>query len=126
VPANGFYEWVGRAGKKLPIYFRLREGRPFAFAGLWERRQAPGGEVIESCAILTTEANELVRPVHDRMPVILGPDVFGAWLDPAVRNPAELAAWLRPYPAEAMTAGLVGSWVNNPRNEGPACLAPPA
>jgi putative SOS response-associated peptidase YedK len=123
VPADGFYEWVGRAGKKQPIHFRLRGGRPFAFAALWERWQAPGGPAVESCAILTTGANELV---HDRMPVILGPDAFGPWLDPAVRGPAALAAWLRPYPAEAMTACPVGSWVNNPRNEGPACLAPPA
>jgi putative SOS response-associated peptidase YedK len=126
VPADGFYEWVGRAGKKQPIYFRLREGRPFALAALWERWQAPGGEVVQSCAVLTTEANDLVRPVHERMPVILGPDAFGPWLDPAVRDPAALRAWLRPYPAEAMTAHLVGAWVSNPRNEGPACLAPPA
>jgi putative SOS response-associated peptidase YedK len=89
-------------------------------------RAGPGGEVVESCAILTTEANDLVRPVHDRMPVILGPDGFGPWLDPAVRDPAALAPWLRPYPAEAMTACPVGAWVSNPRNEGPACLAPPA
>jgi putative SOS response-associated peptidase YedK len=124
VPANGFYEWVGRAGKKQPIHFRLREGRPFAFAGLWERWQDPGGEVVESCAILTTEANELVRPVHDRMPVIMDPDAFEPWLDPAVRDPAALGLFLRPYPADAMTASPVGAWVNNPRNEGPACLAP--
>jgi putative SOS response-associated peptidase YedK len=125
VPANGFYEWVGRAGKKQPIHFRLRERRPFAFAGLWERWQAPGGEVVESCAVLTTEANDLVRLVHDRMPVILDPDAFAPWLDPAVRDPAALGLLLRPYPADAMMASPVGSWVNNPRNEGPACLAPP-
>jgi putative SOS response-associated peptidase YedK len=126
VPADGFYEWVGRAGKRQPIHFRLRDGRPFAFAGLWERWQAPGGPAVESCAVLTTAANHLVRPVHDRMPVILEPTGYEAWLDPAVRDPAALAVWLRPFPAEAMTACPVGSWVSNPRNEGPACLAPPA
>jgi putative SOS response-associated peptidase YedK len=84
------------------------------------------GPAVESCAILTTAANDLVRPVHDRMPVILGPDAFGPWLDPAVRDQAALAAWLRPYLAEGMWASPVGPWVNNPRNEGPACLAPPA
>src|SRR5262245_4330455 len=94
VPADGFYEWVRQAGKRQPIHFRLRDGRPFAFAGLWERWQAPGGPAVESCAILTTGANELVRQAHDRMPVILGPDAFGEWLDPAVRDPAALAAWL--------------------------------
>ena len=82
--------------------------------------------MVESCAILTTQANGLILPVHDRMPVILDRDCYQAWLDPAVRDPAALAAWLRPYPADAMTACPVGSWVNNPRNEGPACLAPPA
>jgi putative SOS response-associated peptidase YedK len=126
LPASGFYEWVrGKAGKKQPIHFRLRDGRPFAFAALWERWQAPGGPAVESCAILTTVANELVRPVHDRMPVILDPAGYCPWLDPAVRDPAALAAWLRPFPAEAMTASPVNTWVNNPRNEGPAGLAPP-
>jgi putative SOS response-associated peptidase YedK len=126
VSASGYYEWQGRAGNKQPIHFRLREGRAFAFAGLWERWQDPVGEVVESCAILTTEANDLVRQAHDRMPVIMDPDAFGLWLDPAVRDPAALGLLLRPYPAEAMLACPVGSWVNNPRNEGLACLAPPA
>jgi putative SOS response-associated peptidase YedK len=93
---------------------------------LWGRWRAPGGEGVESCAILTTEANDLARPVHDRMPVIMDPDAFGPWLDSTVRDPAALGLLLGPYPAEAMTACPVGAWVNNPRNEGPACLAPPA
>jgi putative SOS response-associated peptidase YedK len=76
--------------------------------------------------MLTPEANEPVRPVHDRMPVIMDPDAFGAWLDPAVRDPAAPGLLLQPYPADAMTASPVGAWVNDPRNEGPACLAPPA
>jgi putative SOS response-associated peptidase YedK len=126
VPADGFYEWARHAGKRQPIHFRLRDGRPFAFAALWERWQAPGAPAVESCAILTTAANELVRQAHDRMPAILDPTGCGEWLDPAARDPAALAAWLRPFPAEAVTACPVGSWVNNPRNEGPACLAPPA
>jgi putative SOS response-associated peptidase YedK len=96
---DGFYEWVRHAGKRQPIHFRLRGGRPFAFAAVWERWQAPGGEVVESCAVLTTGANGLILPVHDRMPVILDPTGYRAWLDPAVRDPAALAAWLRPFPA---------------------------
>src|SRR5262249_47900861 len=126
LPASGFYEWVRQAGKRQPIHFRLRDGRPFALAGLWQLWRGPDGEVVETCAILTTQANGLILPVHDRMPVILGPDAFGPWLDPSVRDPAALAEWLRPFPAEAMTACPVGPWVNNPRNEGPDCLAPPA
>jgi putative SOS response-associated peptidase YedK len=100
----------------------MRDGRPFAFAGLWERWHGGEGEPVETCAILTTEANELVRPVHDRMPVILAPADFGAWLDP--RTPcAALSPLLRPYAAEEMTAVPVGRYVSNPRNEGPQCLA---
>jgi putative SOS response-associated peptidase YedK len=82
-----------------------------------------GSGPVETCAILTTEANELVRPVHDRMPVILAPGDFAAWLDPRT-PPDRLHALLRPYPAEAMEAVGVGRYVSNPRNEGPQCLAP--
>ena len=89
---------------------------------LW---QGPDGPV-ESCCILTTTANELVRPVHDRMPVILPRQHWAAWLGPTVQEAGALLPLLRPYPAEAMTACPVGPWVNNPQNEGPACLAPPA
>jgi putative SOS response-associated peptidase YedK len=125
VPAGGFFEWKATGGKhKQPFHIRMRDGRPFALAGLWERwHGGDGGEAVETCVILTTEANELVRPLHDRMPVILAPADFGAWFDP--RTPAaELHALLRPYPAEEMEAVPVGSYVSNPRNEGPQCLAP--
>jgi putative SOS response-associated peptidase YedK len=123
IPASGFYEWQATGAKhKQPYHIRMRDGRPFAFAGLWERWQGGDGEPVETCAILTTEANAMVRPVHERMPVILGPGDFAAWLDP--RTAAEhLHALLRPYPAEAMEAVPVGRYVSNPRNEGPQCLA---
>jgi putative SOS response-associated peptidase YedK len=123
IPATGFFEWQATAGAKhkQPYHIRMRDGNPFAFAGLWERWQRDG-EPVETCAILTTTANELVRPVHDRMPVILAPADFSAWLDP--RTPADqLHALLRPYPTEAMEAVPVGRYVNSPRNEGPQCLA---
>jgi SOS response associated peptidase (SRAP) len=110
------------AGGKQPFYFRLRDGRPFAFAGLWERWDK-GEELIESCAILTTEANAVVRPVHERMPVILPPEDFAAWLYP-LGSPAALQALLRPYPAEEMQASAVSRRVNDPRHEGADCLAP--
>jgi putative SOS response-associated peptidase YedK len=109
------------ARHKQPFHIRRRDGKPFAFAGLWER-WGGDGEAVETCAVLTTEANAVVRPVHDRMPVILAPEDFAAWLDP--RTPAgELQALLRPYPAEQMAAVPVGRYVSNPRNEGPQCLA---
>jgi putative SOS response-associated peptidase YedK len=122
IPASGFYEWQATGGKhKQPYHIRMRDGQPFAFAGLWERWLAEG-EPVETCAILTTTPNAVVRPVHQRMPVIVAPGDFAAWFDPAT-PPAELHALLRPYPADEMTAVPVGRYVSNPRNEGPRCLA---
>jgi putative SOS response-associated peptidase YedK len=123
IPADGFYEWLALEGRKQPYCFRQVDGRPFAFAGLWERWEGPEGPV-ESCAILTTEANELVRPVHDRMPVILPERHWATWLDAGLQGAGELVPLLRPYPADAMRAYPVGPLVNNPRNDGPECLAP--
>jgi putative SOS response-associated peptidase YedK len=126
VPASGFYEWAALAGekRKQPYCFRPRdERRPFAFAGLWERWEGPDGPV-ESCCILTTGANELVRPVHDRMPVILPRQHWAEWLDPALQEAGGVVPLLRPYPADAMRAYPVGPLVNNPRNNLPECLAP--
>jgi putative SOS response-associated peptidase YedK len=80
IPADGFYEWMRQGKAKQPFCFRLNEDRPFAFAGLWERWEGPKG-LVETCCILTTEANELVRPAHDRMPVMLERPYFEQWLD---------------------------------------------
>jgi putative SOS response-associated peptidase YedK len=123
VPADGFYEWQTQKGKKQPFYFRLRSGGPFAFAGLWER-WAGEEEIIESCSLLTTEANELVRPVHERMPVVLAVVEHERWLDPQPQPPGSLQALLRPYPAAEMVADPVGFRVNNPRNDDPTCVTP--
>lgn len=119
IPADGFYEWREERSGREPYFIRLRDGEPFAFAGLWESWQAPDGGHIDSCAIIVTEANELVRSIHDRMPVILPPETHAAWLDPERRDPAHLAPLLRPYPAEAMEAWRVSRRVNSPRNDGP-------
>ena len=123
IPTTGFYEWMATGGKKKqPFHIRMIDGKPFALAGLWEHWSGAEGETVESCTIITTTANDLVGRVHDRMPVILAPANYGTWLDPT--TPAEaLQALLRPYPAEEMTAVPVGSFVSNPRNEGPQCLA---
>ena len=123
VPADGFYEWQAMRGRKVPWHITSKDGKPFAFAGLWERwEKAPDGVPVESCTIITTSANHLVRPLHDRMPVILAPDDHAAWLgeDP-VRDVAEL---LRPYPSEAMRAYRVITAVNSVRNDGPKCIEP--
>ena len=119
--ADGFYEWQRQERKKQPFYFRLQNGEPFAFAGLRERWEAPDGEVIESCTILTTTASQLMSPIHDRMPVILAPKDYDLWLDPAVQKPELLQQLLRPY-SEAMTAYPVSTKVNNPANNSLECV----
>ena len=96
----------------------MRDERPFGFAGLWERWEGEGGEVVNSCTILTTEANDVLRPVHDRMPVILHPDNYELWLDGDARKLDLVKEMLRPYPAGEMTGYVVGMSVNSPRNQG--------
>ncbi|MBD2514055.1 SOS response-associated peptidase [Nostoc sp. FACHB-973] len=133
VLADGFYEWQRQqGGKKQPFYFRLQDGQTFAFAGLWERwrclRQPEAGttanEEIISCTILTTAANELLQPIHERMPVILEPQDYDLWLDSQVQTPQTLQQLLRPYPAPAMTAYPVSTLVNNSRHNSPECIIP--
>ena len=118
IPADGFYEWRARVegdtGKKQPYYFHLRDGGIFGFAGLWEVWRNPEGEWVKSCGIITTTANEVVEPIHDRMPVILRPEEIDCWLDPERHEPQELLSMLTPYPAEAMEAYPVGTAVNSP------------
>src|SRR5262249_48907390 len=121
--ADGFFEWQKVGRHRQPHYFHLWDARPFAFAGLWDH-WGRDGETVESCTILTTEANELVKPVHERMPVIVAPADFGPWLDPKAQGSPELQARLRPYPAEAMTAYPVGLHVNNPKHDDPSCVLP--
>ena len=120
--ADGFYEWQTHERKKQPFYFRSKGGEAFAIAGLWERWSG-AGETVESCTLITTEANELVRPTHDRMPTILSRDDYERWLDPA-QPAARLQALLRPYRAEWMTAYPVSPRVNSPRQDDAACVEP--
>lgn len=120
--ADGFYEWRKLDTKtKQPFHIRLTDGRPFAFAGLWEHwsREDPP---IDSCTIITTDANDAVRTLHDRMPVILPPEDYARWLDPRVADPGVLQEMLRSYPSDQMTTVAVGTYVNNARNEGAECL----
>ena len=122
IPADGFYEWK-RAGKeKLPYCFTLAGDAVFAFAGLWEQWRSPQGQTVESCAILTTAPNELVRDVHDRMPVILAPEAYDLWLDPGFTRVEELQPLLKPY-AGAMRRYRVSSRVNQVKNDDAECAA---
>ena len=126
VLANGFYEWQKSGGHRRPMRVVLRSQEPFAFAGLWETWRDPEGKVVPSCTILTTEANDLLRPIHDRMPVILSRDSEDFWLDRGENDPAALADVLKPYPANAMDAYEVSSLVNSPVNDGPEVIEPVA
>lgn len=124
VPVDGFYEWQATGKKtKQPHLIRLKDGRPFALAGLWEQWTAPDGELVESFTILTTDANAMMRPIHDRMPVIVGAADYDRWLN-AGTPLEEVRDLLRQYPAEQMESFPVSTVVNNPRNETPECAAP--
>ncbi|MBD2346547.1 SOS response-associated peptidase [Anabaena subtropica] len=124
VVADGFYEWQKQKSKKQPFYFRLQDGQPFGFAGLWEKWKAPGSEEITSCTIVTTVANELLQPIHDRMPVILAPQDYDLWLDPQEQKLQALQHLLSPYPAAAMTSYPVSILVNSPKHNSPECIIP--
>jgi putative SOS response-associated peptidase YedK len=123
IPASGFYEWRRVEQKKQPYFIRMRDVSPFAIAGLWEARDGPDGSRTETCAILTTGANPVVSPLHDRMPVIIEPGQYARWLDPKVGNPEELKPLMAPYSPEPMEAYPVSPRVNNPSVDDPECLA---
>jgi len=124
VPVGGFYEWQKTGKAKQPYFIRRSDGRPLLLAGLWDRWEGEADGPVDSFTILTTEPNELVAPIHNRMPVILGRGDFDAWLDPANRDVAALRAMLRPFAAGEMTAYPVSRYVNSPQHEGPECVSP--
>ncbi|HEV8503330.1 MAG TPA: SOS response-associated peptidase [Casimicrobiaceae bacterium] len=125
IPADGFYEWKTLpGGRKVPFHVTMKDGRPFAFAGVAERWLGADGEVIDSCAIVTTAANTLLRPVHERMPVIVAPGDYERWLDVSGDTPPiEVVA---PFASEAMALQPVSSRVNSVRNDDAALLVPVA
>lgn len=127
LPADGFYEWRLEGGKKMPLYIRRRDGLPLAFAGLWESwkgpKEAPLPQPLLTATIVTTDANAPLRALHDRMPVILDPDGWRRWLDPATPV-AEAEALLRPAPDDLLELIPVSTRVNSVRNDDAACIAP--
>jgi putative SOS response-associated peptidase YedK len=116
IPAAGFYEWKKEGAIRQPYALRSRHGL-IALGGLWES---------DTFTVLTTDANEVVAPIHDRMPVILEREQFSAWLDPARREPADLQELLQPYPADRLFAEPVSTRVNRPENDDATCLLPAA
>ena len=124
IPADGFFEWQRQGKAKQPFFIQMKDERPFAMAGLWETWEGPDHSAIESCTILTTQPNELMKPIHDRMPVILPAHAYDEWLDPEQTDPAALQKLLVSCDARQMKTHPVSTYVNRPTNEGPECVAP--
>lgn len=122
IPSSGFYEWLEEGSAKKPRYVHMKNGSPMVLAGLWESWKSPEKEIIESCAIITTTANSLVAPFHDRMPVILHPQEFNWWLNRETTDPEKLKQLYQPYPADLMEMWQVSPLVNSPRYDVPACI----
>lgn len=124
VAADGFYEWQPGGRRKQPYFIHMKDDRPFGFAGLWETWEGPENSYIESCTIITTDANALMAPIHDRMPVIVEPTDYDLWLDTSIQDPTRFLPLLRPYQAGLLVAEPVGTRVNSPANDDAACIAP--
>lgn len=124
IPVSGFYEWHPQADYKQPYAISLKDDGVFSLAGLWEHWESQDGKVIESCSIVVTEANTVLKPIHDRMPVIIAPDNYATWLDPAIQDKESLTPLLHPYSAALMKSYPVSRRMNNPGYDNPDCLAP--
>ncbi len=124
IPADGFYEWKRDGKNKQPYCFEVSEGELFAFAGLWDRWKNPSGEWVKTCSILTTTPNAVTAPVHDRMPVILGPDAYELWLDAGMTNVAAASDLLKPFDARQMRCYPVSTRINSVVNDDEECSKP--
>ncbi len=124
VPADGFYEWQRTGKVKQPYCFEVNGGQLFAFAGIWDRWRNPTGTWVETCSILTTTPNAVTSPVHDRMPVILDPDIYDLWLDPGFNDLNAVSDLLKPFDARLMRCFPVSTRVNQVANDDEGCAAP--
>lgn len=124
IPASGFYEWRQEGETRVPTYIFPRTAPLFALAGLWEEWRSPEGELLHSCTIITTGANEFMAPIHARMPVILPPAQQELWLDPGQQDSDALAELLQPLAGEELAAHPVGRQVNSPAFDEPSCIEP--
>ncbi len=122
VLSDGFIEWKTIEKLKHPYFIRFQDERPFAYAGLWDGWMSPEGQRVDSVTILTTQPNEVVKPYHDRMPVILEPESYDLWLDKKVQEPEKVNHLLVPFPASLMKAEAINRRVNNVRNDDAECL----
>lgn len=124
IPADGFYEWKKTGVSKQPFCFEVRDGELFAFAGLWDGWKDPSGQWVRTCSILTTTPNAVTSAVHDRMPVILDPDSYDLWLDPAMQNVAVISELLKPFDARLMRCYPVSTRINHVANDDEECSRP--
>jgi putative SOS response-associated peptidase YedK len=124
--ADGFYEWKTGSGKrpKTPYFIHMKDRKPFVFAGLWDSWESSDGSSVKTCTIITTEPNELMATLHDRMPVILHPRDYAKWLDASPQTPENLLPLIRPYPADNMSAYPISTLVNKPGNDSPELVVP--
>lgn len=127
IPASGYYEWRKNGKRKIPVWIHLKTKQPFAFGGLWKVWRMPQEETfLESFTIITTTANDFIKPIHDRMPVILLADDEKSWLDPKMNDSAAILSLLKPYPADLMDCHEVSPLVNSTADDRPECIAPVA
>jgi putative SOS response-associated peptidase YedK len=124
IVADGFYEWRKDGRVKTPVYVRLKSERPFGFAGLYDSWTSPEGKEISTCTIITTGPNELMKPIHDRMPVIIPKAQEALWLDSSIQDERLLFPVLKPYDSQEMEAYDVSQIVNSPKNNSPECIKP--
>ncbi len=122
IPASGFYEWLPQGNRKQPYYIRLLNSSVMGFAGLWETKKTEDGTELNTCCILTTEANDIVKPIHDKMPVVLQPEDYDFWLNKNMHDLHELEKLYQPYPADLMYAHPVPDLVNNIRFDSASCI----
>ncbi len=122
IVADGFFEWKKEGKQKIPMYIFLKDQKPFVFAGLWDTWTSPDGKKISTCTIITTEPNEFMKKIHNRMPVILPKEHIDLWLDRSIENEQKVLPLLQPYPEKEMDAYEISRFVNSPKNNSPACV----
>lgn len=124
IVADGFYEWRAEGKNKTPMFIHLKSQAPFGMAGLYDTWKSPEGKMVTTCTIITTSANEMMKSIHDRMPVVLSKEAQRVWLDANIQDAGELTGLLKPYPTDEMQAYAVSPMVNSPRNNSRECIEP--
>jgi len=123
IPADGFYEWKVVNGHKVPHHIRMRDGGVFAFAGLWEHWEGDG-EALDSCSIIVMPANDVMRPLHERMPAFIAPVHYDYWIDPKVTDKAEILGYINSAPSTSLQFYPISPWINSPKHDDERCIRP--